>query len=70
MRYRITLAKSLDELYEIVIFRDFKEQEAGKDQTITMRKLFSITQAYNTVKEELRAQSAFYIKRIEEVPSD
>jgi hypothetical protein len=69
VRYRIILGNNIG-LYEIVIFRDFPQREGGKNQTITMNQLSSITEVYNKVKDELKVQSAFSIKRIEEVPAD
>ena len=68
MRYRITLDNNNG--YEAVIFRDFMEQAGGKDQPITQRKAFAIAQVYTTLNDELRGQSAFTVKRIEEVPED
>ncbi|HEV2137298.1 MAG TPA: hypothetical protein VGR53_00480 [Nitrososphaerales archaeon] len=69
MRYRITLDNTIHD-YEAVIFRDFKEQEGGKGQNITMKKLANISAVSNALEEEMRGQSAFTVKRVEEVPSD
>lgn len=68
MRYRITLDNNNG--YEAVIFEDFTEQEGGKGQNLTQKKLASISTVYVKLGDEMRGQSAFAIKRIEEVPSD
>ena len=68
MRYRITLEEQVHN-YEAVIFRELAETEI-KSPTITHRKLDSISQAYTTVLDEMRNQSAFKIIRIAESPEN
>ena len=68
MKYRITLDNNNG--YEAVIFREFKEGEGVKGQSIMMKKAASIAIVYSALNNELSGQSAFTIKRIEEIPSD
>jgi len=70
MRYRITLSKENDPQYEVVIFRDFKERVGAKKEPITLKKLSSVSEIYNILKDEMKGQSAFDIQQIEEVPED
>ena len=70
MRYRITLSKGNDPRYEVVIFRDFKERVGSKKQPIMLKKLSSVSEVYNILKDEIKGQSAFDIRQIEEVPED
>ena len=70
MRYRITLSKENDPQYEVVIFRDFKERVGAKKEPITLKKLSSVSEIYNILKDEMKGQSAFDIRQIEEVPED
>src|SRR2546426_10466481 len=62
MRYRITLGNSFD-LYEVDIFRDFPQREGGKHQPITMNQSSSITEVFNKVRDEMKGQTAFHIRK-------
>jgi len=68
MRYRVTLASGANDLYEVVIYRNDEQLVGAESETLTMRQLNSVVAVYNQVKSELRNQSAFYIKKIEELP--
>ena len=69
MRYRIILGESIH-LYELVIYRNFDEEAGGKNLPIAAKQASAIARVFTTVTEELRGHSAFYVKRIEEVPAD
>lgn len=66
MRYRVTFDNNNG--YEAVIFREFDQAAGAKAQSKAMRSLESISNIYLKLGEEIRGQSAFTVKRIEEVP--
>jgi hypothetical protein len=70
LRYRIVLLDT-SRGFEAVIFRDFPEtSHYPKGVTTSMRSMISINEAYQKVSDELKDQSAFLIRRIEEVPEE
>ena len=72
MRYRITL-ENTGEGFEAVIYREFTERELGKpsvNDTDMLRMIFAIDIIHGKIEAELKNQSAYSIKRIEEVPTD
>jgi hypothetical protein len=68
MRYRITLASGQGDLYEVVIYRNDEQLAGAANETMTMRQLHSVVNVYNQVKSEMQNQSAFHIKKVEEIP--
>lgn len=70
MRYRVTFANNNG--YEAVIFRDFEQHEGRRDDQMTsvQKQLDPIVVLYGKLGDQLRGQTAFTVKRIEEVPSD
>jgi hypothetical protein len=70
MRYKITLSEDVHK-YGGIIYQNFDEPNIQKDHlSITQRKLFSLSNAYNKLYEEMRSQSAFSIVSIEEAPEE
>jgi len=70
MRYRITFVKDAPPSFEAVVYRDFEEPQGGEDQSFVRRKITSIAQAHSQLAVEMRGQTSFRLKSIEEVPAD
>ena len=69
MRYRIVLNETVHN-YEAIIFRELQEQDVSRGLTITQKKLFALSEAYNKVHEEMKGSGAFTITQIAEAPEE
>ena len=69
MRYRITF-QNLNYGYEVVIFKEVKEEEVQRGTSSIRRKLVSVSNAYAAILEEMKEEHYFKLIRFEEAPPD